>query len=98
MQYIIRAYDGPGMLEKRLAVRQRHLENIGRVKGKILCAGGLLDGNGEMKGSVLVMEFANRGLLEEYLESEPYRKEQVWEHVEVEPVNIVILDGEKVGK
>ncbi len=98
MQYIIRAYDGPGKLEKRLAVRQRHLENIGRVKGRILCAGGLLDGNGEMKGSVLVMEFENRELLEEYLESEPYRKEQVWERVEVEPVNIVILDGEKVGK
>ena len=83
MQYIIRAYDGPGMLEKRLAVRQRHLENIGRVKGKILCAGGLLDGNGEMKGSVLVMEFANRELLEEYLESEPYRKEQVWEVLDI---------------
>ena len=98
MQFLITAHDGKGMLERRMEVRPRHLENMDRVKDHVLCAGGLLDGNGEMKGSVLVMEFANRELLEEYLESEPYRKEQVWEHVEVEPVNIVILDGEKVGK
>ena len=39
MQFLITAYDGLGMLEKRMAVRPRHLENISRVKGKILCAG-----------------------------------------------------------
>ena len=43
MQFIVRAYDGPGMLEKRMEVRPRHLENMGKVNGKVLCAGGLLD-------------------------------------------------------
>ena len=40
MQYAIIAHDGKGMLEKRLVVRQRHLENIARIKGKVICAGG----------------------------------------------------------
>jgi uncharacterized protein YciI len=43
------------MLEKRLAVRPRHLQNLAQVKGRILCAGGLLDDAGRMKGSVLVV-------------------------------------------
>ena len=98
MQYIIRAYDGRDMLEKRMAVRPRHLENMGRVNGKVICAGGLLDEGGKMKGSVLIMAFESKTLLDEYLASEPYITEKVWEKVEVEPMNVVIVNGEKVGK
>ena len=61
----------------------------------MLCAGGLLDHEGKMKGSVLIMEFESRELLDEYLNTEPYIVEKVWEKVEVEPMNVVILNGEK---
>ena len=43
MQYIIRAYDGENMLQRRMEVRPRHLENMAKVNGKVICAGGLLD-------------------------------------------------------
>ena len=98
MQFIIKAYDGENMLEKRMAVRPRHLENIAKVKGKVLCAGGLLDEEGKMKGSVMIMDFESKAMLDEYLSSEPYIIEHVWEKVEAEPMNVVILNGEKVGK
>lgn len=98
MQYIITAYDGVNMLEKRMEIRPRHLQNISQVKGKVLCAGGLLDEEGKMKGSVLVMEFDSRELLDEYLKSEPYIAEKIWDKVTVEPMNVVVLNGEKVGK
>lgn len=98
MQYMITAYDGENMLEQRLAVRSRHLENLGNVKGKIICAGGLLDEEGKMKGSMLVMEFEKREYLDDYLNSEPYILENVWETVYVEDMNVVIVNGEKVGK
>ena len=98
MQFVITAHDGGNMLERRMAVRARHLENMAKVKGKVLCAGGLLDGEGKMKGSVLVIDFESRELLDEYLETEPYITEHVWETVEVERMNVVILNGEKVGK
>lgn len=97
MQYMIKAYDGKNMLERRLAVRPRHLENMAKVPGKVICAGGLLDEEGKMKGSVLIMDFESRELLQQYLDSEPYIKEQVWENVEVEPMNVVIVNGEKAG-
>lgn len=98
MQYIITAYDGENKLEKRMEVRPRHLENMSEIKGKVLCAGGLLDEEGKMKGSVLILDFESKNDLDEYLSSEPYIVEHVWERVEVEPMNVVLLDGKKVGK
>jgi Uncharacterized protein conserved in bacteria len=97
MQYIIKAYDGENMLERRLAVRPRHLENMAKVPGKVICAGGLLDDEGKMKGSVLIMDFESKELIRQYLDSEPYIKEQLWGNVEAEPMNVVIVNGEKVG-
>ena len=97
MQYMIKAYDGKNMLERRLAVRPCHLENMAKVPGKVICAGGLLDEEGKMKGSVLIIDFESKELLQQYLDSEPYIKERVWENVEVEPMNVVIVNGEKAG-
>ena len=98
MQYIITAYDGKNKLEKRMEVRPRHLEGMKKLSEHIICAGGLLDDEGRMKGSVLVMEFPDRKALDEYLNTEPYLTEQVWEKVEVEQMNVVIVNGEKVEK
>lgn len=97
MQFIITAHDGAGMLETRMKVRPRHLENLKAIDGRILCAGGLLDEEGKMKGSVLIMEFENREMLDEYLKTEPYVVEGVWETVDVERMNVVLLNGEKIG-
>lgn len=90
MQFIIRAYDGEGMLDKRMKVRPRHLEGIEKVREHVICAGGLLDEEGKMKGSVLIMEYENRELLDNYLAHEPYVQEKVWEKIEVERMNVVI--------
>ena len=96
MQFLITAYDGPGMLEKRMEVRERHLENMKKLKDSVLCAGGLLDEEGKMKGSVLVMDFPGREQLGEYLNTEPYCVEKVWTDVKVETMNVVILNHERV--
>ncbi|MBR2761544.1 MAG: hypothetical protein IKE16_00490 [Solobacterium sp.] len=96
MQFVIIAHDGKGMLEKRMEVRPRHLENLSKITDKVLCAGGLLDEDGKMKGSVMVMEFETREELDAYLAEEPYILEKVWENVEVECMNVVLLNGKKV--
>ena len=93
MQFVITAYDGAGKLDKRMEVRPRHLEGMARIAEHVLCAGGLLDENGKMKGSVLVMEFQDRAELDAYLAQEPYVVEQVWERIEVERMNVVLLNG-----
>ena len=98
MQYLVTAHDGKDMLEKRLAVRGRHLDNIGRIISHVVCAGGILDDAGRMAGSVLVLDFDTREELDGYLKSEPYILEGVWQDVRVEPMNAVIVDGKMAGR
>jgi len=98
MQFIIKAYDGKNVLDKRMEVRPRHLEGMAKLGKQVVCAGGLLDDEGRMKGSVLVMEFPDRAALDEYLKAEPYVVEGVWETVEAEPMNVVLVNGQRVVK
>lgn len=95
MQFMIKAFDGENMLEKRMEVRPRHLEGMKKLGKQIICAGGLLDEAGKMKGSALVLEFPDRTALDEYLKNEPYVVEGVWQKIEVERMNVVLVNGEK---
>ena len=90
MQFMIKALDGEGKLAKRMEVRPRHLEGMEKLRSNIICAGGLLDDEGKMKGSVLILDFPSRTELDAYLAAEPYVVEHVWEKVEVETMNVVI--------
>ena len=94
MQFIVKAYDGDGMLDKRMEVRPRHMEGMKALGKQAICAGGLLDDEGRMKGSALVMEFESRAALDEYLKNEPYVVEGVWQMAEVETMNVVLVNGE----
>ncbi len=94
-QFVIKAYDGEGMLDKRMEVRPRHLEGMTKLGKHVVCAGGLLDDAGKMKGSLMVMEFETRGELDDYIAHEPYVVEHVWQTIEVEPLNVVLIKGEK---
>ena len=98
MQFLINAYDGENMLEKRMEVRPRHLSNIDKLGKHVVFAGGRLSDEGKPVGSVMIMEFDSREELDEYLKTEPYIEAKVWDKVDVEDFNVVILGGEKVGK
>ena len=92
MQFIVRAYDGEGKLDKRMEVRSRHLDGMKKLNDHIICAGGLLDDEGKMKGSVLILDFESRKELDDYISNEPYVVEKVWEKIEVEVINVVIAN------
>ncbi len=95
MQFIIKAYDGPNMLEKRMAVRPRHLEGMAKLGRHIVVAGGLTDDEGKLKGSALVVDFDSEADVKEYLANEPYVLEGVWDQITCEPLNVVLVNGEK---
>lgn len=97
MQFVITAYDGDGMLEKRMEVRPLHLEGMERLKEHLIAAGGLLDDEGKLKGSVLIMEFNKREDVDDYLANEIYVKEHVWEKITLDRINVVYAHGKKVG-
>lgn len=95
MQFLIRAYDGEGKLDKRMEVRPRHLEGMKKLSEHIISAGGLLDEDGKMKGSALIMDFESRKELDDYIANEPYVLENVWDKIVIEPINVVIANGKE---
>lgn len=97
MQFLVKAYDGDGMLAKRMEVRPDHLKGVEELGEHVVCAGGMLGEDGTMIGSVLVLDFPDRSALEEYLAREPYVRGHVWEKIDVEIMNVVILDGKRVS-
>lgn len=101
MQFIVKAYDGKDAeaLLRRMAARPDHLKNIQSVKerGSVVCAGGIIE-DGKPIGSILIMEFESRAMLDEYLRTEPYVLCNVWQDVQVEQANVVIVNDEMVGK
>ncbi len=102
MQFIIHAYDGTDehALERRMAVRQSHLDNLNEVKknATVCCAGGILDDAGKMIGSFMVMDFETKEAFDSYLATEPYVTGNVWQNIKVDRANVVIQNNERVGK
>jgi uncharacterized protein YciI len=96
MQFLLIAYDGtdPEALERRMKVRQEHLEKIALMKkrGEFLLGGAILDENGKMIGSMIVYEFPDLGSLERRLEDEPYLTHGVWKKVEIRPYQLATIE------
>jgi uncharacterized protein YciI len=92
MQFILTGHDGSdaGALERRMKVRENHLEKIADLKksGNFICGGAILDDNGKMIGSMIVYEFPDRKALDGYLKEEPYIYGKVWEKIEIHPFRL----------
>ena len=92
MQFIITAYDGEKMLEKRMAVRSCHLESMANWASISSALEDFWTTRERRRGSALILDFEDRATLDEYLRNEPYVTKQVWEKIEVVPLNHVIFD------
>ncbi len=96
MQFLLIAYDGtdPDVLDRRLKVREEHLQKIAWLKksGKFLFGGAILDETGKMIGSTILYEFTDRQALDERLKDEPYITKGVWEKVEIKPFRLAKIE------
>lgn len=93
-QYVITAHDGTDAAApaRRAAARPPHLVSIApRVAAReIIVGGALLDDAGAMIGSVLVVEFASRAALDDWLAADPYVTGGVWQTIEVKPFRLAV--------
>ncbi|MGE4383241.1 MAG: YciI family protein [Arcobacter sp.] len=92
MQYLVIAYDNDNALERRLAVRDAHVEGTRKLmaEGKIINAGALIEDE-VMVGSTLLVDFATDDEIDEWLENEPYVKNNVWNMDEFQIVPVKLL-------
>lgn len=92
MQYLVIAYDNEGVLEKRLEVRDAHVEGARKLmaEGKIVQAGALIEDE-QMVGSTLMVDFESEDEINEWLENEPYVQNGVWNMEEFQIVPVKLL-------
>jgi len=93
MQFVITAYDGKDSeaLARRMSARPMHMEYIkkGIEAGTHLYGGALLDDEGKMIGSVVVVEFPSiEALKDELNKNEPYVTGNVWQEIDIKPYKV----------
>ncbi|MEM7527036.1 MAG: YciI family protein [Pseudomonadota bacterium] len=90
MLYAIICVDKPGALEVRKANRDAHLAHIRSTDGAIQQAGPFLDADGQMCGSLLLYETADRAEVEAWCAADPYAEAGLFQSVEIRAWNRVI--------
>lgn len=92
MQFVVIARDGTDdqALERRMAARESHITSFkeGLNTGQNILGGALLNDAGDMKGSVMVVEFDSREELDEWIKNDPYTQGGVWQDVEILPFRL----------
>ena len=92
MQFLVIGHDGTDdqALSRRMTAREAHLAGVVKMKeeGKAIFGTAILDDQGNMIGSVMVMDFPSREELDTWLNIEPYVKGGVWLRIEVLPTQV----------
>ncbi len=92
MQYIVTAYDGTdeGALDRRLKAREEHLKTVEKrfKDGEHLYGAAILDEDGEMIGSLMVVDYPSRENLDNWLKVEPYVVGNVWQKIDIQPCKV----------
>jgi uncharacterized protein YciI len=91
-QYLVTAYDytDTEALQRRMNVRPHHLDGARdlRASGNYVLGGAILNEEGKMIGSVMIMQFETEEALEAWKQSEPYITQKIWESVDVKPFRV----------
>ena len=91
-QYLITGYDHTDAeaLERRMSVREKHLENVRILKnsGNHILGGAILDDQGMMIGSTMVLQFETDEAFNNWLEKEVYITAKVWDKVDIRPFRV----------
>jgi hypothetical protein len=89
MFYALMAHDKPGALKVRKANRDAHLAYI-KETGVVAQAGPLLDGEGQMCGSLVILDVPDQAAADAWAAGDPYAKAGLFDSVTITPWNRVI--------
>ena len=75
-------------LNRRLAVREAHLAGMEPLKaaGKVVYVAAMKNEEGNMNGSIIFFDVEYKDEVTEYLKTEPYIENNVWESYEIQEV------------
>jgi uncharacterized protein YciI len=88
--FAISCIDKPDSLGLRMATREAHFAyvNGGHTAAQLRLGGPYLDENGNMAGSLMIVEARDRAEAEEFSKNDPYVRAGLFRSVEIRPYRI----------
>ncbi len=80
MRFALMTQDKPGALQTRMDNRDAHLAYIAET-GVVEMAGPVLDDDGQMCGSLIVLDVADLAAAQEWADNDPYAKAGLFSNV-----------------
>lgn len=95
-QYIIHAWDDTdeNALERRMKSRPAHFANARKMQsdGNFVFGGAMLNNEGRMIGSTMVVQFETNEELQYWLGTEPYIVGNVWKNFQVHSFKVADIE------
>ncbi|MEM9469314.1 MAG: YciI family protein [Pseudomonadota bacterium] len=92
MQYVIIAKDANDSeaLQRRLKARADHVSYSDEAvkRGEQIIGAALLDKEGDMRGSVMIVDFESEDALKKWLDNEAYVRGKVWKDIDIIPCRV----------
>lgn len=89
-RFILTCIDKQNGLEARMAAREAHLAYVRRQPEIVKLGGPLLDDEGQMAGSMLILETVNRAAAQAFADNDPYWLSGVFETVDIQAFKITV--------
>jgi uncharacterized protein len=91
VHFLVLAWDvQEGGDTRRDAARPAHAQSIRQLweEGRVVLGAGILDDDGAVRGSLVIVDYPTREEVDSYLATEPFVTEGVWGRVEVHPLRL----------
>jgi len=86
MQYAIHCLDKPNSVALRMANREAHVAHLRQQGDHLVAAGPLLSDDGQtMIGSLIIVDFAEKASLDDFVSNDPYAKAGLFQSVSIKP-------------
>jgi len=85
MLFVIHCFDKSGHLQVRVDNRPTHVDYLKSFGEKLQAAGPTLDADGNMNGSVVILELESLEDAEAFAAADPYAKAGLFEKVSIQP-------------
>ena len=83
--FVLHCVDKPGSLEVRMGAREAHLAYVRERLDVVKLGGPFFDANGDMAGSLLILDVPDQAAAEAFTRNDPYALAGLFERVEVRP-------------
>jgi hypothetical protein len=81
--FVLVCIDKSNSLDLRLATRQAHLAYASQFSGITKLGGPFLDDDGQMAGSLIILDVEDKAAAQAFTDNDPYTKAGLFERVEV---------------